>query len=137
MSKKDELPQAKVDRMAREENESDKKAMKKILGAAAAVPAGLAGLAMSAHPDFPGPIDSARLSGKMAYKYVTGDKKSLDDADREFVDRARAKKNIERKADEGDTTNPMGDKYRKGGKVSASSRADGCAVRGKTKGRMV
>ena len=65
MSKKDELPQAKVDRMAREENESDKKAMKKILGAAAAVPAGLAGLAMSAHPDFPGPIDSARLSGKL------------------------------------------------------------------------
>jgi hypothetical protein len=27
--------------------------------------------------------------------------------------------------------------YKKGGKVSASSRADGCAVRGKTKGRMV
>ena len=28
-------------------------------------------------------------------------------------------------------------KYAKGGKVSASSRADGCAVRGKTKGRIV
>jgi hypothetical protein len=28
-------------------------------------------------------------------------------------------------------------KYAKGGKVSASSRADGCAVRGKTRGRMV
>lgn len=27
--------------------------------------------------------------------------------------------------------------YKKGGKVSASSRADGCAVRGKTRGRMV
>ena len=27
--------------------------------------------------------------------------------------------------------------YKKGGKVSASSRADGCAVKGKTKGRMV
>ena len=27
--------------------------------------------------------------------------------------------------------------YKKGGKVSASSRADGCAQRGKTKGRMV
>jgi hypothetical protein len=28
-------------------------------------------------------------------------------------------------------------KYAKGGKVSASSRADGCAVRGKTRGRIV
>ena len=27
--------------------------------------------------------------------------------------------------------------FKKGGKVSASSRADGCAVKGKTKGRMV
>lgn len=27
--------------------------------------------------------------------------------------------------------------FKKGGKVSASSRADGCAVRGKTRGRMV
>jgi hypothetical protein len=27
--------------------------------------------------------------------------------------------------------------YKSGGKVSASSRADGCAVRGKTRGRMV
>lgn len=28
-------------------------------------------------------------------------------------------------------------KYAKGGKVSASSRADGCAIRGKTRGRIV
>ena len=42
------------------------------------------------------------------------------------------------KPDTGATTNPMGDKYAKGGKVSsASSRADGCAIKGKTKGRMV
>jgi len=27
--------------------------------------------------------------------------------------------------------------YKKGGKVSASSRADGCCVKGKTKGRMI
>ena len=34
--------------------------------------------------------------------------------------------------------NAMGDTYKKGGSVSsASSRADGCAIRGKTKGRMV
>jgi hypothetical protein len=31
----------------------------------------------------------------------------------------------------------MGTAMKKGGSVSASKRADGCAVRGKTKGRMV
>lgn len=35
-----------------------------------------------------------------------------------------------------DKTTPMGDNFKKGGKVSASSRADGIAQRGKTKGRM-
>ena len=35
------------------------------------------------------------------------------------------------KPDTGETTNPMGDKYAKGG--TASSRADGCAIRGKTR----
>ena len=38
------------------------------------------------------------------------------------------------KPDTGETTNPMGDKYAKGG--SASSRADGCCVKGKTRGKM-
>ena len=38
------------------------------------------------------------------------------------------------KPDTGETTNAMGDKYKKGGKVSsASARADGCAIRGKTR----
>ena len=41
-------------------------------------------------------------------------------------------------ADSASRVNVMGDAYKKGGKVSsASSRADGCAVKGKTKGRMV
>jgi len=37
----------------------------------------------------------------------------------------------------GETSNPMGDSYKKGGAVSASRRADGCATKGKTKGTMV
>ena len=46
----------------------------------------------------------------------------------------KAIKPKETKADIGETTNPMGDKYAKGGKVkSASARADGCAIRGKTR----
>jgi hypothetical protein len=39
----------------------------------------------------------------------------------------------ETKPDTGETTNPMGDKYAKGGKV----RGCGCATKGLTKGRMV
>jgi len=40
----------------------------------------------------------------------------------------------ETKPDTGETTNAMGDKYAKGGKVkSASARADGCCVKGKTR----
>ena len=37
-----------------------------------------------------------------------------------------------------ENTNPAGDTFKKGGKVSsASKRADGCAQRGKTRGKMV
>lgn len=44
----------------------------------------------------------------------------------------------ERKINTGENTNPAGDTYKKGGKVSsASKRADGCATKGKTKGRFV
>ena len=40
--------------------------------------------------------------------------------------------------DRASRVNVMGDTYKKGGKVSsASSRADGCAVKGKTKGRII
>jgi hypothetical protein len=42
-----------------------------------------------------------------------------------------------RMPDTGKTTNPMGDKYAKGGMVSsASKRADGCATKGKTRGKI-
>jgi hypothetical protein len=59
--------------------------------------------------------------------------------DRELPKRmAKAAVNLvkpkETKPDTGETTNPMGDKYAKGGSVSsASKRADGCAIRGKTR----
>ena len=38
------------------------------------------------------------------------------------------------KSNTGETTNPMGDTYRKGG--TASSRADGIASKGKTRGKI-
>jgi hypothetical protein len=45
------------------------------------------------------------------------------------------KKNLDTQAE--DRRNIAGDTYKKGGKVTASSRADGIAMRGKTKGRMI
>ena len=44
-------------------------------------------------------------------------------------------KNLDTQAE--DRRNIAGDTYKKGGKVTASSRADGIAMRGKTKGRMI
>jgi len=41
-----------------------------------------------------------------------------------------------RSSDSSDRTPRMSDDYKKGG-MTASKRADGCAVKGKTKGRMV
>jgi hypothetical protein len=122
----------------RKENEETKAIPRKLLGAMAAVPAGLAGLAASANKDFPGPIDSARISGKMAYNTVTGDKKALAENEREFSEAVKRGKDKKPKRESSGTTNDYGDSYKAGGKVSsASKRADGCAVKGKTRGRIV
>ena len=62
---------------------------------------------------------------------------------RDAVQKARAEKKgvtvdqmRKNMSDEFDKRVKAGDLYKKGGKVSASSRADGIAQRGKTKGRM-
>jgi hypothetical protein len=55
-----------------------------------------------------------------------------------MIEKMRAARN-ERKAaaaDSASRVNVMGDTYKKGGSVSASSRADGIAQRGKTRGKM-
>ena len=58
------------------------------------------------------------------------DGKSMMDALKEKVSRmSAAQKSAEK-------VNAMGDTYKAGGKVSASSRADGIAQRGKTRGKM-
>ena len=127
-----------TDRIAREENEADKKAIKKVLGAAAAIPSGLAGLGASAMPGMPGPIDSAIGSAKIGYNSITGDKKGVEKAAQEMKDAVKRNQSIERKRDTSENTNPAGDTFKRGGKVSsASKRADGCAIKGKTKGRFV
>ena len=59
-------------------------------------------------------------------------KKAIDEKTQ--AARGRARKAIERTAQ--DTKSTRGPKYAKGGSV-ASKRADGCATKGKTKGRFV
>jgi hypothetical protein len=71
--------------------------------------------------------------------------KDLRTQERELLGSAeRASKNISGEIGMGiadhvaeERRNAAGDTYKKGGKVTASSRADGIAMRGKTKGRMV
>ena len=133
-----ELPQDKTDRIAREENLEDKKLLKKIVGAAGAIPSGLVGVALSPHPDMPGPIDSAKFGAKTFYNHMTGDEKGQAKALEEARAAVKRNKSVERKSNTGENTNAAGDSYKKGGKVSsASKRADGCAIRGKTRGKIV
>ena len=124
--------------IGRKQNEEDSALPRKLLGAVATVPAAIAGLGMSAHPNFPGPIDSARISGKMAYHAMTGNKEGAARDIKEFDDTVKRNKSKETKRDKGENTNVASDTYKRGGSVkSASARADGCVIKGKTKGRFI
>lgn len=117
MAKKDELPQEMVDRMAREENEADRELVAKPLRM----------LKNKIQEDLQGgAYTGSRLnmpSNTRLGKLSTADTRLLNKTD-------AMKKNPY----ETEKESP----YKKGGVVSsASKRADGCAVRGKTKGRMV
>jgi hypothetical protein len=76
---------------------------------------------------------------KNGYDQTYEDDRKENEETRALVKKAvmapiNAVKPKETKADTGETTNPMGDKYAKGGSVkSASARADGIAIRGKTR----
>jgi len=77
---------------------------------------------------------AAMAVGKKLYENVMGTKAQNEAADAREAARARANP----EGNEAKFRDFMGKEYKKGGKVSsASKRADGCAQRGKTKGRMV
>jgi hypothetical protein len=123
MAKKDELPQDLIDRIARQENEADRELFMTPLRAG--VKAGKA-VGEKVKEDLTGgAYTGSRLnmpSNTRLGKLSAGDTALLNKSD--------ASKDKER------FMRGMG--FKAGGKVSsASKRADGCAIRGKTKGKMV
>jgi hypothetical protein len=120
MAKKDELPQAMVDRMAREENEETRELI--MAPARAGVRAGKA-VAEKVKKDLTGgAFTGARLN--MPSNTRLG---KLSAADTRLLNKTDAMKKNPYETEE-----DMG--MKKGGKVSsASKRADGCAIRGKTR----
>ena len=125
MAKKDELPQEMVDRMAREENAADREL---VMGPVrAGVKAGKA-VAEKLKKDMTGgAYTGSRLnmpSNTRLGKLSAADTRLLNKTD------AMKKNPYETERESG---------YKSGGSVksSASKRADGCAQRGKTRGKMV
>jgi len=124
MAKKDELPQDLVDRIARQENEADRELF--MTPIRAGVKAGKA-VGEKVKQDLTGgAYTGSRLnmpSNTRLGKLSAGDTELLNKADAS-KNRERFIREISKKA---------------GGviKSSASKRADGCAIKGKTKGRMV
>jgi hypothetical protein len=109
---------------------------RKAAGVAAAIPAGIAGAAiLGPQPGSPGFIDSAKFGAKSTYNAVTGNKKAGKEAEDEYLQAAKRDQSVKTKRNTGENTNAAGDSYAKGG--TASSRADGIAQRGKTRGTFI
>ena len=69
--------------------------------------------------------------------YYAKNKAVADDKEAKAAAEDMRKFNETTKTDTSENTNPMGDTYKTGGKVSsASKRADGCCIKGKTRGKM-
>ena len=120
------------------EKDDDKKAPsklgRKIMAPIMAVPAGIAGAALlGSQPDVP-VTSAAKFGARVGYNSVLQDKEGLDEAGKDFEADVKRAKSVKRQRNTGESTNPAGDAYKKGGKVrTASQRADGCCIRGKTR----
>jgi hypothetical protein len=109
---------------------------RKAAGAAMAIPGGIVGGAyLGLRPDGPGVIDSAKYGAKTMYHTMAGNKKENDEAEAEFQAATKRAQSVKTKHNTGETTNAAGDSYAGGG--TASSRADGIAQRGKTRGTII
>jgi hypothetical protein len=112
---------------------------RKVAGAAMA-PAGalVGGALLGTQPGSPGIIESAKFGAKTMYHTLAGNKKEDEEATQAYLDAAKRAQSVKRKRNTGENTNAAGDTFKHGGKVSsASKRADGCATKGKTRGKFV
>ena len=103
-------------------------------------PAGalVGGALLGTQPGSPGIIESAKFGAKSMYHTLAGNKKEDEEATQAYLDAAKRAQSVKRKRNTGENTNPAGDTFKRGGKISsASSRADGCATKGKTRGKFV
>jgi hypothetical protein len=106
---------------------------RRALGAAMAVPSAIsAATLLGTQPDIP-MYDSAKFGAKLS---LAKNKREEAEATKELENAVKLRQSQKRKANEGDTTNPMGDSYKRGG-MTASKRADGIAQKGKTRGTIV
>jgi hypothetical protein len=130
-----ELPQAMVDRMAREENEETRELI--MAPARAGVRAGKA-VAEKLKKDLTGGaatgarLNMGRLPGEAAAKKL-GMEKDTD------IEKRNAAAYLRKGYSDSDAKSTSKQKAMKSGGMvgSASKRADGCAVKGKTRGRIV
>ena len=121
--------------MADNEESGVKKLAKKGLGAITAPLGGLAGAALLGTQPGVKIKDAAKFGAKAAYHTATGDKEATRGALDEFVKETKNRQAREVAADSAESdSNSDKNTMRKGGKVkSASARADGCCIRGKTR----
>ena len=128
MAKKDELPQDLVDRLAREKNKEDREL----------VAAPLRALRDKVKEDLTGGaatgarLNMGRLPGEAAAKKL-GMEKDTD------IEKRNAAAYLRKGYSDSDAKSMSKQKAMKSGGMvgSASKRADGCAIKGKTRGRMV
>ena len=128
MAKKDELPQAMVDRMAREDNEADRELIMKPLRAAKKAINENLEKGEKEHQAPKPRMNLGKLPGKSADK-----KLGLDDYN--DMEKNNAAIFLRKGFSDEDAKDMAKHKaFKSGGKVkSASARADGCAIRGKTR----
>jgi hypothetical protein len=103
-------------------------------------PAGalVGGALLGTQPGSPGIIESAKFGAKTMYHTLAGNKKEDEEATKAYLDAAKHSQSVKTKRNTGENTNPAGDTFKHGGKVSsASKRADGIATKGKTRGKFV
>ena len=84
-----------------------------------------------------GGVGGAKPKDKYTFDRITGSRSKKDYKEREREPEITGQLNFGSPRQSGSNrTSMMSDDYSRGGKVSASKRADGIAQRGKTKGRM-